>query len=246
MSSERFVRHPRPLHLIRNILLIDNSNRKKPYIYIDVFMLNSWNFIGNAKYNHLHLKIIIALPLTKSGFRATIQKITIIRRGIFLNKRVMLFILISIMLIGTACSSNETVDGNIILPDNIPSFVQENDLKNIDWKMKAVEFGDKGMIGNENKTGVIGADLPSLQGQKWMWHLWGASDVDLTIVALHKETNTVHSILQEGWTTPLNGPNNGADGHIPSSVTFPEPGEWAVLLYTDGELFDTLVFDINE
>ena len=50
------------------------------------------------------------------------------------------------MLIGTACSSNETVDGNIILPDNIPSFVQENDLKNIDWKMKAVEFGDKGMI----------------------------------------------------------------------------------------------------
>lgn len=68
MSSERLVRHPRPLHLIRNILLIDNStNRKKPYIYIDVFMLNSWNFIGNAKYIHLHLKIIIALPLTKGG-----------------------------------------------------------------------------------------------------------------------------------------------------------------------------------
>ncbi|KON90141.1 hypothetical protein AF332_27295 [Sporosarcina globispora] len=139
-------------------------------------------------------------------------------------------------------------DAPITLPEDIPDFVQVSDFENIDWKRKAVEFGDRGIIGNENKSGVIGADMPSLNGQKWMWHLWGVKNADLTIVGFHKESQTVHKILTNGmgWTIRAYGPNNGADAHTPSSVRIPKKGEWAILLYVNGELFDQLIYDINE
>lgn len=136
----------------------------------------------------------------------------------------------------------------MVLPEDIPTFVEEEDFESIDWERKAVEFDDAGIIGNQDKSGVIGADMPSLNGQKWMWHLWGIEPMhsDLTVVGFHKETETVHQILTNGWTTQLGGANNGADAHAPSNVKFPEPGEWAILLYTDENLFDILVYEINE
>ena len=139
--------------------------------------------------------------------------------------------------------------GKIILTADLPNFVQESDFETIDWERKAVEFGDIGIIGNENKSGVIGADMPSLNGQKWMWHLWGienTKNTKLTIVGFHKESQTVHQILIDDWTTELSSANNGADAHIPSSVKIPESGEWAILLYTDEKLFDILVYEIKD
>ncbi len=82
-----------------------------------------------------------------------------------------------------------------------------------------------------------------------MWHLWGVEDpstTNLTVVGLQKETGTVHQILTSGWTTKLAGENNGADAHTPSHVIIPKAGEWAILLYTDEELFDVLIYEINE
>ncbi|MDA6151451.1 hypothetical protein OSK18_28625, partial [Escherichia coli] len=78
--------------------------------------------------------------------------------------------------------------------------------------------------------------------------LWGVEDADLTIVGFHKESQTVHQILTNGmgWTIHAYGPNNGADAHTPSSVKIPKKGEWAILLYVDGELFDQLIYDIKE
>jgi hypothetical protein len=139
-------------------------------------------------------------------------------------------------------------DSPITLPEDIPDFVQISDFENIEWKRKAMEFGDRGILGNENKSGVIGADMPSLNGQKWMWHLWGVDGVNLTIVGYHKESKTVHKILTNGmgWTIRAFGPNNGADAHTPSSVKIPTKGEWAILLYVDGKLFDQLIYEINE
>ena len=161
----------------------------------------------------------------------------------------MMFILLSVFLFLIGCTSDKAVDSKVVLPDDIPNFVQEIDFEKINWERKAVEFGDGGMIGNENKSGVLGADMPSLNPQKWMWHLWGIKDAEntkLTVVGFHKESETVHQILIDGWTTGLGGENNGADAHIPSSVKIPESGEWAILLYTDEKLFDTLVYEINE
>jgi len=169
-----------------------------------------------------------------------------------LKKKSLLLMLVSMLFVVVACSSEETIETNILLPESIPSFVQESDFTKIDWERKAVEFGDRRIIGNENKSGVIGADMPTLNGQKWMWHLWGVENVELTVVGFHKETQTVHQVLYNGpggdsyWTRQVGGENNGADAHMPSNIALPEKGEWAFLLYTNDGLFDILVYDINE
>lgn len=132
-------------------------------------------------------------------------------------------------------------------PKGIPDFVEGEDISAIDWDRKAISFN--GMIGNEGKSGVIGADMRSVGiNQKWMWHLWGPnpSFTALTVVGVQKETATPRQVITTGWTIELGGPNNGADAHAPLSVHIPEPGEWAFLLYTNGELFDTVVLDIRE
>ena len=155
-------------------------------------------------------------------------------------------LMVTVLLLLVGCSMNEKA---IALPNNLPDFVQESDFKSIDWDKKALEFGDRGIIGNVNKSGVIGASMPSLTTQKWMWHLWGIEegrDSKLTIVGYHKESKTVHPILVDGWTIVLGGPVNGADAHTPSSVQIPKPGEWAILLYVNESYFDTLIYDINE
>jgi hypothetical protein len=134
------------------------------------------------------------------------------------------------------------------LPTNIPIFVKNSDFEMIDWNRKAVDFGNN-ILGNENKSGVIGADMPSINiNQKWMWHLWGienSKETELTVVGFHRETGTVHQILTTSWSIGLGGENNGADAHTPSSVNIPMAGEWAILLYVNGKLFDVIVYNIN-
>lgn len=151
-------------------------------------------------------------------------------------------------LIGVGCA--EAGEKKLAFPDDLPEFVLESDFDIIDWERQAGEFD--GMVGNQNMVGVIGADMPSLNGQKWMWHLWGIDEVlgkELTVVGYHKETETIHPILtssNDSWSVTLAGENNGADAHTPSSVKFTEPGEWALLLYVNEELFDIIVLNINE
>ncbi|WP_060678718.1 hypothetical protein [Virgibacillus halodenitrificans] len=166
-----------------------------------------------------------------------------------MKKIVLILILFSMLFVVAACTSDEAVQKEITLPKDAPEFVTRADFDKIDWEKEAVEFGDRNIIGNENKSGVIGVDMPSLNGQKWMWHLWGIENpvnTDLTVVGFHKETGTVHQILTNGWSVSLGGANNGADAHTPTSVKIPEPGKWAMLLYTDNELFDILIYEINE
>ncbi|WRP05561.1 hypothetical protein U9J35_16810 [Rossellomorea aquimaris] len=136
---------------------------------------------------------------------------------------------------------------SVISPEDLPDFVQESDFDKINWNRKATSFG-RNIIGNEHQSGIIGADMPSLTSQKWMWHLWNTQATELTVVGYHRETRTVHPVMNngEGWTIPLAGENNGADVHAPSAVTIPERGEWAFLLYTEKELFDVIVWEINE
>ncbi|MDN4492968.1 hypothetical protein [Ureibacillus aquaedulcis] len=158
-------------------------------------------------------------------------------------------ILVCILFMVLGCSKKETDENKLDLPEEMPNFVEESDFENVDWHKKAVMFNGN-MMGNEDKSGVIGANMPSLNNnQKWMWHLWGMEslgETKLTVVALHRETNSIHQILTSGWSIGLGGENNGADAHVPSSVNIPNPGEWAMLLYTNEKLFDILVFEINE
>ncbi|UHA73444.1 hypothetical protein [Paenibacillus sp. 481] len=113
---------------------------------------------------------------------------------------VMILFLCSVFIFMVGCTTNEA---KLIFPKGIPQFVKESDFAAIDWEKRAVPFGDQGIIGNERKAGVIGANMPSLSEQKWMWHLWGVSKPESTIVGYHKETTTVHQILALGdnWTS---------------------------------------------
>ena len=164
-----------------------------------------------------------------------------------MKRMYMMSISLMTLLFITSCTPEKMVESKHVLPEGIPEFVQESDFDKINWDRKAVEFGDNGMIGNENKSGVIGADMPSLDEQKWMWHLWGIENTEkLTVVGYHKDSVTVHQMITDRWTMELGGPNNGADAHIPSSVKVPKAGEWAILLYVNEQLFDTLVYDIKE
>jgi Domain of unknown function (DUF4871) len=144
---------------------------------------------------------------------------------------------------------NNKLYGDVVLSvGNIPNFVDTSVFQNIDWNRKAVYINNN-ILGNENKSGVIGADMPSINSpQKWMWHLWGIEnpkETKLTVVGFHKETETVHQVLTTGWSISLGGAINGADAHTPSSVNLPLAGKWAMLLYVDGKLFDVLVYNIN-
>ncbi|MEI3605673.1 hypothetical protein SPD48_08205 [Pseudogracilibacillus sp. SE30717A] len=159
-------------------------------------------------------------------------------------KSLSLLLSLCIVVVLSACSSNKAV--SLELPSEIPDFVQQTDFENVDWEKKAEEFGDWGVVGNDNMSGVIGADVSGLGPHKWMWHLWGIENTELTIVGHHRESQLVEKILTDGWTVHAQGENNGADAHAPSNVEFSKPGEWAILLYTDGKLFDTLVFDLKE
>ncbi len=160
-----------------------------------------------------------------------------------MKKVIKLFLLLICLVIVAGCTNQE-----VKIPDTAPDFIQKSDFQNIDWQKKAVEFGEYGVVGNENKSGVIGADMPSLDRQKWMWHLWDVPpNAEVTIVGFHKETQKVYPLLfEDSWSLKLSGPNNGADSHSPSSVKIPEKGEWAILLYIDDKLFDILIYDINE
>ncbi|MDZ5472947.1 hypothetical protein SM124_14610 [Bacillus sp. 31A1R] len=173
--------------------------------------------------------------LSRFTTRFTIPKSGLWKFEVFLNKEFYGDIVLS-------------VGSGTILPVDIPKFVQKSDFEKVDWNRKAV-YIDNNMLGNENKSGVIGADMPSINiNQKWMWHLWGIKNPErsvLTVVGFHKETGTVHQILTTGWSTHLGGENNGANAHIPSSVNISMAGEWAMLLYVDGKLFDVLVYNIN-
>ncbi|WGF36744.1 MULTISPECIES: hypothetical protein [Lysinibacillus] len=138
---------------------------------------------------------------------------------------------------------------NVTMPEDLPDFVKESDIESVDWNQKAVEFGDRGIIGNADKSGVIGANMPSLSTQKWMWHLWGIDEVrdtELTVIGYHRDSKVIQPILANGWSIGLGGPVNGADAHTPSHVKVPKPGEWAILLYTNEKYFDTLIYDIQE
>lgn len=141
--------------------------------------------------------------------------------------------------------------GDVVLAvpnNNLPPFVTKEDFQKIDWNQKATRFNDN-MIGNEHKSGIIGTDQPSVKhNQKWMWHLWGIKNptvTKLTIVGYHKESETAHQILTTGWSIDLWGSNNGADAHVPSSVNIPKSGQWAILLYTNEELFDMIVLEME-
>ncbi|WLV25571.1 hypothetical protein QR721_05025 [Aciduricibacillus chroicocephali] len=135
----------------------------------------------------------------------------------------------------------------IKIPNDIPGFVKMSDFQDIDWSKKATYIDGGDLIGNKGKAAILGADASPINNTpKWMWLLWGVKDVDLTVIGYEKYSNTVSKVLTGGWTEPVAGENDGADAHLPSNVELPKAGNWAMLLYCDGKLFDTIILDVKK
>lgn len=162
-------------------------------------------------------------------------------------------VLFTCLFVVSGCTST-TVNSNpskISLPEDIPNFVTEKDIKKIDWDRTAAVFDTStrsDMIGNKNKLGIIGPDLKPNEVEKWLWHFWGIDQGELTIVGYNQDTSMISPVLSDGsWSrTSIGGGDvNGADASLPSNVKVPKAGKWAILVYIDDKLFDTLVMDIK-
>lgn len=164
----------------------------------------------------------------------------------------MAFIFLSVFFLLVGCSTNETVDSKLALPEDLPDFVQKNDFEKVDWNRTVTEF-DTGtrddMVGNKNKIGIIGAELKPNKVEKWLWHFWGIDQGELTVVGYNKDTSKITPVLSDDvWSKDGvgGGKIEGADASFPSNVVLPEVGKWALLVYIDGKLFDILVYEVKE
>ncbi|WP_226669783.1 DUF4871 domain-containing protein [Metabacillus litoralis] len=167
------------------------------------------------------------------------------------------YLLFIFLIIFAGCEANKVDKDNnsIKLPNNIPSYVKKEDIREIDWSQKAVEFdSDTGseMFGVKDKVGIIGPMLKPNQVEKWMWHFWGVNEGEMTVVGINRSTTKIYPILINGqskddrfWSKELAGEINGADYHTPSNVMISEAGEWAFMVYINGELFETFVMEVR-
>ncbi len=175
--------------------------------------------------------------------------------GMFLKLKTIISILISIFLV-TGCNSKEIPKqqsaNNGSLPKDIPGFVKERHFENIDWNRKVTDFESKtgmDMIGNKDKVGFVGPRLEVNQVEKWLWHFWGVQEGKLTVIGVNKATSNITPVFSDGvWTKDGigGGKINGADASLPSNVVLKGDGTWALLVYINDQLFDTLVMDVKK
>ncbi|UOR13221.1 hypothetical protein [Halobacillus amylolyticus] len=102
------------------------------------------------------------------------------------------------------------------------------------------------MLGEEGKVGFIlgqNEDLVANNTKKYMWHLWGNEEFenkDFEVKGINLDNSDEKTLV----TSPIAGPNNGADAHIPSNMTFPSEGTWELDILVGGELFYKMTVEI--
>ncbi|MFD1359737.1 DUF4871 domain-containing protein [Fictibacillus halophilus] len=165
----------------------------------------------------------------------------------------LVFSLCCLIMSGCVSEKEETKDEKaqpVMQNDDSPSFVSDDDIKNIDWDNTISKIGTNGnsdIFGNPNKVGYVGPDLQAKKKDKWLWHFFGKAEGELTVVAYHQETSMKEPLLTSGYTRDFSGgAMNGADATMPSNVSLPSSGKWALLVYIDEQLFDTLVINVKD
>ncbi|MDR7072868.1 DUF4871 domain-containing protein [Fictibacillus barbaricus] len=165
----------------------------------------------------------------------------------------LVFSMFCLIVSGCVSKKEETKDEKaqpVMQNDDSLSLVSEADLKNIEWEKTVTKIGTNGnsdIFGNLNKVGYVGPNLHAKKVDKWLWHFFGKAEGKLTVVAYHQETLMKKPLLTSGYTRDFSGgAMNGADATMPSNVSLPSSGKWALLVYIDEQLFDTLVISVKE
>jgi hypothetical protein len=63
------------------------------------------------------------------------------------------------------------------------------------------------------------------------------------VVGTSKETGEKISVIQ---ASTIGGPNNGADGHVPSFMTLPSTGLWRLDAYIGEKLFGSIIVQVHD
>jgi len=108
--------------------------------------------------------------------------------------------------------------------------------------------GSYKMIGDEGRLGFIygkAATLKAGELNKYMWHFWGAEDeLDgrFKVIGTNQDTKEEVVVFE---TNELAGAHNGADAHAASSMQLPSSGTWELDAYVGGDLFGTVVVEVE-
>jgi hypothetical protein len=132
--------------------------------------------------------------------------------------------------------------------------------ENSSWKVSPYfKTNDRSLQGTIRKIGILGPQIKAQEVSKQMWHFWGEETVlrtgNLKIIAINKETKEEVQVLIKNAGTPneqkvweygeLGGPNNGADAHLPSNISFPYSGIWKLNAFIGGTLFESIVVEVK-
>jgi hypothetical protein len=161
-----------------------------------------------------------------------------------LKNIIVFFIIFSLSIVGCTNVSNkydQTANNNIEV---------NNQAQN--WHESALfESGVYTMIGQKGLVGLIYDDSEVVRFypnkiQKYMWHFWGKDQVfdgKLKVVATHENDIEQITVLDG---LDIGGPNNGADRHVPSSMSLPKSGMWKLDVYIGDKLFGNVFVKVYE
>jgi hypothetical protein len=82
--------------------------------------------------------------------------------------------------------------------------------------------------------------------RKYMWHFWGNPEElqgSLKVMGTRKETGEKITVIA---ASSIGGPNNGADGCVPSNMALPSPGLWRLDAYIGQKLFGSIIVEVHE
>ncbi|MGM0882955.1 MAG: DUF4871 domain-containing protein [Bacillota bacterium] len=123
-------------------------------------------------------------------------------------------------------------------------------VKDGSWeKSPLFRSGSYEMRGIEGKLGFIDPGFKAGKGNKYMWHFWGSPEElegNLSIKAVSQGSDEIIDIFPMIGEGGLGGPNNGADAHLPTSMTLPFPGKWRLLVYIGGQLHGSVIVNVAE
>ncbi|MEK8128410.1 DUF4871 domain-containing protein [Paenibacillus filicis] len=99
--------------------------------------------------------------------------------------------------------------------------------------------------GIAGRAGFIDPGFKAGQSNKYMWHFWG-SDRELQgefrVLAVKQGTDKLIEVFRSG---ELGGALNGADRHVPSTMSLPESGNWRLLAFIGDMLFESIVVQVQ-
>lgn len=116
----------------------------------------------------------------------------------------------------------------------------------VDRPSKVFDVGSYEMRGQEGRIAFFDAPFIAGEGQKYMWHFWGEEDElkgDVKVKATHQNTGEEQTVVAAPGVA---GPNNGADAHLPSTISLPESGMWQLDAFIGGELFGSVNVEVSE